>query len=72
MDEVELIRIRKALGLSIEGMCAILDVSCRTYEKWESGYRKMTGANHTAVLAVKYMHKLKRLNSFRKWRRENG
>lgn len=72
MDSEKLKQLRKDMGFTLNEMAEALEMSSRTYEKWESAERKMTGANHTAVLSISFLVKNKLYKKFLKWRKENA
>lgn len=72
MNSEKLKITRRAIKMTVLEMCEALGVSKRTYEKWEAGSNKMTGANHTAVNAIKYLYEIKMLDKFKEWRKYNA
>jgi len=64
MDKVELSKIQFEMEFEDHEMCLALNISARTYDKWLLGERKMTGANHTAVLAVQFLEECGLLEAF--------
>lgn len=72
MDSEKLKKIRIEMGFTPCEMAGALEMSSRTYEKWESAERKMTGANHTAVLSIAFLVRNKLFEKFKKWRKKNA
>ncbi len=72
MDSEKLKQIRSEIGFTPGQMVDALELSKRTYEKWESGERQMTGANNTAVLSIAFLVKNKLFKKFEKWRKDNA
>lgn len=64
MIHTELKQARETLGLNIKEMAQALDVSRSTYNHWERGERRMTGASPQAVRLLMFVHEWGLIENF--------
>ena len=56
MDQYELLKVRKKLGLSAREMAVVMGANYQTFKKWQNGERNMTGTSVKCIellLAIK-------------------